>query len=652
MVILENLIDLATPWAKKIFEEKFFPLLQSLGYEYYLKGRKLSKLKSSMTDYLTRTKAQCSVINSLAFPNILKEISEIYEPLILSSMDSKEDRNYKVVDGSLFINSSGHVLIIDNAGMGKSTLMKKIVIDTINKTELIPIYIELRTLVDAPIIDQVKILLGLELTDSDELIKKFPFAYFFDGIDEIPFDQKNVIIKRIKKFSDDFLDAKIVITSRPDNSLLELHGYSRYKIKPLEINQSYNLLKLYDTSSFSSKNKNSLSKKLIDEIESMRTKESIIDFLTTPLYVTLLFCAYKYKPVIPRRKDLFYSQVYEALFETHDLSKETGYVRKKHSNLDITDFSIILRRLAFWCLKNNGKLEFTRSELENCISDITSNLKGFEVKPTLFMYDLISSVPLFVKEGGLYRWSHKSLMEYFSAEFICIEVKERRSDVLLTLYKSNSPAKYKNILELCADIDYSTFRKSVVKTCLEEYLNFHELIEVSDCISDTDKEIWASVSFFTDMILKLTPYMNANLSDFSGGNDLINESGDIDFPVYENTFIGYQDYITYLTYPESLRGTVFEILKWKHSEYFYTEKEIYDRSDNESIKLPKDAVIKVINGCVINAGVDSMPKIIDVLLQFRHALIIPVIKLEFAAKAIRDINSDSSNGVDCLLEGF
>ncbi|MFV8869043.1 hypothetical protein [Serratia fonticola] len=125
MVILENLIDLATPWAKKIFEEKFFPLLQNLGYDYYLKGRKLSKLKSSMTEYLTRTKAQCSVINSLAFPNILKEISEIYEPLVLSSMDSKEDRSHKVVDGSLFINISGHVLIIDNAGMGKSTLIKK-----------------------------------------------------------------------------------------------------------------------------------------------------------------------------------------------------------------------------------------------------------------------------------------------------------------------------------------------------------------------------------------------------------------------------------------------------------------------------------------------------------------------------------------------
>ncbi|HCD5850071.1 TPA: hypothetical protein NDS87_005138, partial [Enterobacter cloacae] len=140
-------------------------------------------------------------------------------------------------------------------------------------------------------------------------------------------------------------------------------------------------------------------------------------------YVSLLFCSYKFKPVIPRRKDLFYSQVFEALFETHDLSKETGYVRKKQSGLDITEFYILLRRLAFWCLKNNGRLEFTRSEFEMVMLEISSNLKGITFKPSSFINDLIYAVPIFVKEGALFRWAHKSLMEYFCAEFICIEVK-------------------------------------------------------------------------------------------------------------------------------------------------------------------------------------------------------------------------------------
>ncbi|MBQ0415210.1 hypothetical protein J9230_18985, partial [Proteus mirabilis] len=201
--------------------------------------------------------------------------------------------------------------------------------------------------------------------------------------------------------------------SRPDQSLLELHSFNRFKIKPLEIEQSYDLIKLYDINLVKRGNRLILSNKLITEIKLMREKENntILEFLTTPLYVSLLFCSYRYKPVIPRRKDLFYSQVFEALFETHDLSKETGYVREKSSGLDITDFSIILRRLAFWCLKNNGKLEFSRAELESILTNITEKLKGVNVKPISFINDLTYSVPLFIKEGALYRWSHKSLME-------------------------------------------------------------------------------------------------------------------------------------------------------------------------------------------------------------------------------------------------
>ncbi|WP_407210622.1 hypothetical protein [Enterobacter cloacae] len=141
--------------------------------------------------------------------------------------------------------------------------------------------------------------------------------------------------------------------------------------------------------------------------------------------------------------------------------------------MDITEFYILLRRLAFWCLKNNGRLEFTRSEFEMVMLEISSNLKGITFKPSSFINDLIYAVPIFVKEGALFRWAHKSLMEYFCAEFICIEVKEKREDLLLKLYESNSAVKYKNILELCSDIDYSTFRRSVLRKCLEDYLSYY-----------------------------------------------------------------------------------------------------------------------------------------------------------------------------------
>ncbi|WP_317179661.1 NACHT domain-containing protein [Lelliottia amnigena] len=649
MISIESVISLAKPWALKVIEEKFIPFIYSKGFSFYLRGRDLAKIKSLMSEYLAKTKAQCSTINSLAFPNVLKKINDIYEPLTLCSLDNGEYLSERVVNGEVLLDKYKHLLIIDNAGMGKSTLLKKIVIDTIEHSQYIPIYIELRSLEDKPIDEHIKLMFGIEAIESNDLLKQFPFAFFFDGVDEIQFDRKIAIIKRIKKFSEDFVNSNIIITSRPDQSLLELHSYSRFKIKPLELSQSYSLLKLYDANSYNIGNSLFLSKKLISEIELIRNKDSIsiLEFLTTPLYVSLLFCSYKYKPVIPRRKDLFYSQVFEALFETHDLSKETGYVRKKKSGLDITEFSILLRRLAFWCLKNNGKLEFSRSEFEMVMSEISSKLKGITFKPDYFINDLIYAVPIFIKEGALFRWSHKSLMEYFCAEFICIDVKDKREDLLLKIYESNSSLKYKNILELCSDIDYNSFRKSVLRKCLQDYSShYHNVIENLK-INNSDKEIWSCVTFFSDVTMMLTSYSNTNLSDF----DVNPEEREI-ASAFENTFIGFRDYLTHITYPVTLRNTVFEILRWRHNEYFYKEKDFYQRSDVELISIPENVTIHCNNGYVENSSEDIIPELISVLLQFRHTLSIPIIRYLSTEKVLLDIYSDKSNGVDSLLEGF
>lgn len=165
---------------------------------------------------------------------------------------------------------------------------------------------------DQPITEQLNKLIGLDNVSSEGYLGNIPFIYFFDGVDEIPFDIKNDVIKRIKTFTDEVPYSKVIITSRPDQSLLELKSYVRFKIKPLDLNQSFNLIRLYDANSTKLGNSLILSNKLISEIKSMREKDNgaILEFLTTPLYVSLLFCSYKFKPVIPRRKDLFYSQVF------------------------------------------------------------------------------------------------------------------------------------------------------------------------------------------------------------------------------------------------------------------------------------------------------------------------------------------------------
>lgn len=63
-------------------------------------------------------------------------------------------------------------------------------------------------------------------------------------------------------------------------------------------------------------------------------------------------------------------------------------------------------------------------------------------------------------------------------------------------------------------------------------------------------------------------------------------------------------------------------------------------------------MIKVINGRVVGAHDSIISGVITVLLQFRHALSIPVIRTNSARRTLSDINLDASNGVDNLLDGF
>ncbi len=151
--------------------------------------------------------------------------------------------------------------------------MKKIVIDTIDHSEYIPIYIELRTLTDSPIIEQINKLIGFDnVNDNYSLKKDTLYLFFLMELMKYLLILKNDLIKRIKSFSDEMVDSKIIITSRPDQSLLELHSFNRFRIKPLNIEQSYNLIRLYDVNSSRIGSSLVLSNKLITEIKIMREK--------------------------------------------------------------------------------------------------------------------------------------------------------------------------------------------------------------------------------------------------------------------------------------------------------------------------------------------------------------------------------------------
>ena len=93
-------------------------------------------------------------------------------------------------------------------------------------------------------------------------------------------------------------------------------------------------------------------------------------------------------------------------------------------------------------------------------------------RDTDFLHDLVSAVPLFVREGDAHRWAHKSIQEYFAAKFICADAKGKQEAILRKMCQSSEMTRYFNVIDLCYDIDYKTFRNSVIYDLVTSYIEY------------------------------------------------------------------------------------------------------------------------------------------------------------------------------------
>lgn len=105
-------------------------------------------LEECLEEYLETSYNKAMSMNTIVFRGIPKTIYDLYIPLTLTThngIDAEEDEEYIIDDDyAECINSYNKILIIDTAGMGKSTLVKYLSIQSINHNDYIPIIIELR----------------------------------------------------------------------------------------------------------------------------------------------------------------------------------------------------------------------------------------------------------------------------------------------------------------------------------------------------------------------------------------------------------------------------------------------------------------------------------------------------------------------------
>ena len=437
------------------------------------------------TGYLNRSYERQSYLRTVVFQNNKRLLHELYIPLTVVNPNTEESIKITSYPQQL-LPTYGKVLLVDTAGMGKSTVSRYLFLKVIEENHGIPIFVELRQLnAGVSILDLIHndvSELG-EVFDKSVLLKligKGDFIFFFDGFDEIPLKEREIATQHLQEFIAKVPSNKFLITSRQDPALTAFADFQRFVIKPLRQNEAFALLEKYDGSGTTSKS-------LIAKLKREQNRDRLKIFMINPLLVSLLFKAYDFKPTLPMRADVFYRQVYEALFENHDLSKGGSFIREKNSKLNIDDFAQVLRVLAMRTV-GLGKVQYTSDELLGHVRESKRRCSGLVFSESDFVKDLTSTVPLFVQEGLDYRWNHKSFQEYFAALFISVDAKGDADIILQKLVDSKEQDRFVNIIDLYYDIDQVTFQRALTKRLVDEFIEYMDGDSYDRKYKGVDKE--------------------------------------------------------------------------------------------------------------------------------------------------------------------
>lgn len=325
----------------------------------------------------------------------------------------KKEIDTDTVDSILRL--SKNVVVLGTGGIGKSMLIRYLFLNTANRGEYVPILIELRRASDQEEISIIDLVYSCMKNFDVELpreqfeysLRLGKYLFFMDGFDEIKESQAKATADAIQVFCAKYPKNPCIITSRPRRDISPLETFTTVELLPLSKEQAVSLA-------------SKIWKKDEKAIEFCRQLEQELydkhrDFAENPLLLSMMFLTFMRNTSIPNHLVEFYSKAYDALYNIHD-SNDKGYYRREFKTKELDEVTF---RLLLWhcCFQTYFKqiYEFSREQLIFYLEKSISKLNLKNVKARDYLEDLCNIVCIFVEDGDIYRFSHRSFQTYFAA---------------------------------------------------------------------------------------------------------------------------------------------------------------------------------------------------------------------------------------------
>lgn len=528
----------------KIAAEVITDLSKSIAKQLYEKGKNYFKdLKAkdeidfglAFEEYLKYTANLNSKIKTLLYRHTPKPIYSFYESVGVLK-NNKESIDTSNINNILSLGK--RIIITGTGGIGKSTMMKHFFLNTINTTELVPIFVELRSLnnYDTNGINIEKHIYTIMRNHKFNLDKKYfdysletgCYVILFDGFDELKSDISSIVTQKIFELCDKYPENHYIVSSRP---LQEFIGWSQFEeLRAMRLSKKQ-ALSLINKLDYDIEAKTKFAKALDEELY-----VKYRSFASNPLLLTIMLMTFENRSSMPDKLNDFFEQAFMTLFHTHDTTKG-GYSREVFSELGFEDFRSVF---SHFCFKSffNSDYEFTeRKVLEYIEKTKRKKIISKDFISDDYLKDLTKSVCMLVREGLKYKFSHRSFQEYFAAVYTVQLYDEQQKEFIRKWLSEEDYRANSNYLDMLYDLQPSRFIKNVIVPALEQlrddFIKHDEskiwlICELTDSImlkddADGEEDIYIQVSnlYYHDMIKRACKIKNYSYPKYENNNELI-----------------------------------------------------------------------------------------------------------------------------------
>ena len=419
---------------------------------------------------------------------------------------------------------SNFVIIVGTGGIGKSMMLRHLLLDSIENytaNGIVPIFVMLKdfdvncsSLFDYLYLKIEKYGTGITKLHLHSWLESGKCLILLDGLDEIVTKNAAAFEQKLEAFTDRYPNNQYVISSRPHRIYSAYPRFTSLQIRPLTKEQALVLVGKLECSEADYEIKEEFCRQLKATLYNSHRQ-----FAENPLLLTIMYMTFELFRDVPSKMHLFYRDAYNALSQSHDALK--GLKRPSQTGLTADEFSDWFSE---FCARtySDEKYELTESEFSYYFKSLSLHKKYPEriINKQAFRDDLCDNLCLMYYESGAYHFTHRSFQEYFCALFFSKQ-KDRTLENIGSFFDNLRSRSYGDktfsmlydmIPEKIEEYVFIPYLKRLFEECDSQkgYWTFLEMMypQIEFTFGDTEVEAEVAPSSFIYEFIRLS-YLDA-----------------------------------------------------------------------------------------------------------------------------------------------